>query len=178
MKTEIWSRKYVDDDLMRIGATNFMNNLYEFLGIYQKYLMDDAAGREFEKYYRDYRNITEYHFVNKGVQFVRGLLKNKEIEVSNRNIKRLGRTYKGFPVVLTMYADEVITSILEYIDDNEMLKAVYLHQVVWSNNSEQNLTFQYKLLRRTVRGSEPKAPCARLMDNINAVKWEEKNVFL
>ena len=80
--------------------------------------------------------------------------------------------------IMTMYADEVITSILEYIDDNEMLKAVYLHQVVWSNNSEQNLTFQYKLLRRTVRGSEPGAPCARLMDNINAVKWEEKNVFL
>lgn len=178
MRTVIWSRKYNDDDLLRTGARNFMNNLYEFLGIYQEYLKDDADGREFEEYYRDYRDTTEYHFVNKGVQFTSDLLMNKEIEVSNRNIKRLGRTYEGFPVALSIYADKVIESILEYIDNDEMLKEVYLHQVVWSDNSEQNLTFQYQLLERVVVRTERGFPYVRLMDNINAVRWEERNVFL
>lgn len=178
MKTVIKSRKYADDDLLRIDAKNFMNNLYEFLGIYQKYLRDDTDRRNFEEYYKDHCNTTEYHFVNKGVQFVSGLLMKKEIEVSNRNIKRLGRTYKGFPVILSMYADEVITNILEYIDDNEMLKVVYLQQVVWSDNSEQNLTFQYELLERIVLKNERAAPYVKLMNNIEAVRWEGKNVFL
>ena len=59
-----------------------------------------------------------------------------------------------------------------------MLKEVYLHQVVWSDNSEQNLTFQYQLLERVVLRTERGIPYVRLMDNINAVRWEERNVFL
>ena len=39
------------DNLLRISAQNYINNLFEFLGIYQKYLKEKDIELDFSKYY-------------------------------------------------------------------------------------------------------------------------------
>lgn len=159
------------DNLLRISAQNYINNLFEFLGIYQKYLKEKDIELDFSKYYEDKINTTEYHFVNKGVQFVGMILEENNINVSHRNLKRLGRTYFGFPVILTIYADKVLNVVLNYIFKNKLLKDTYIDKVYCDGNSTVKLDFQYTLLNKVYLNKNGCKLYANLKSNIDHMIW-------
>lgn len=140
-----------DLDLLRTSEENYIRYIYEYIGIYQKYIAEcDYKEVIFEKYYEEHRNITEYHFVNKGVQFLGEMLEKADVPISNRNLRRLGRTYKGFPVILSVYADKVIETALNYIRKDDLLIKTYVNKVFMSGNAKDKLNFQYELLCRRI----------------------------
>lgn len=162
-----------DLDLLRASAENYIRYMYEYIGIYQKYIDEcDYKEDNFEKYYEEHRNITEYHFVNKGVQFLGEMLEKAEVPISNRNLRRLGKTYKGFPVILSVYADKVIETALNYIRNDDMLMETYINKVLMSGGAKDKLDFQYELLCRRVGKKWTYKPYQDLKHNIDNIKWE------
>ena len=84
-----------DLDLLRASAENYIRYIYEYIGIYQKYIVEcDYKDINFEKYYEEHRNITEYHFVNKGVQFLGEMLECRYLTGTFAGLARLTRAFR------------------------------------------------------------------------------------
>lgn len=160
-----------DIDLLRLSALNYMNEIYEMIGIYQEYLQIGNINEEFLSYYETYVGTTEYHYVNKGTFLISGLLQQNNKKESRRNIRRLGRTYKGFPVVLSTKADIIIITALEYISSMDALKEVYLRKL-HNGNVDNPLDFQYELLLRYARRRQIENKLTPLKQRVEEVEWE------
>ena len=99
------------------------------------------------------------------------ILEENNINVSHRNLKRLGRTYFGFPVILTIYADKVLNVVLNYIFKNKLLKDTYIDKVYCDGNSTVKLDFQYTLLNKVYLNKNGCKLYANLKSNIDHMIW-------
>ena len=92
--------------------------------------------------------------------------------ISNRNLRRLGKTYKGFPVILSLYADKVIETALNYIRNDDMLMVTYINKVFMYGGAKDKLDFQYELLCRRLEKDWTYKPYEDLKHNIDNINWE------
>lgn len=162
MKTVYRSTTKEDEDLLRYNGQNHINELFRMIGIYQKYLGEYAVTESFNDYYLAIhgQNEQEFHFANKGIQFIYPLLKKEGIDISKHNMRRFGRTYFGSPVVTTIYADEIIEVCLNYILSDTVLRETYLQSLYAEIPISDKLIFQYEFLTRL------------------AVRYQAPNIFI
>ena len=55
--------------LMAFNGTNAMHHMFEMIGIYDEYISKNE-NLDFKEYFRKYQGKTQFHFRNKGIQFV------------------------------------------------------------------------------------------------------------
>lgn len=159
-----------DIDLISLSQSNYVYMIYEMIGIYQEYLQIGNIKDDFSVYYTNHVGTTEYHHINKGTQLISRLLQENNQKESRRNIHRLGRTYKGFPVVLSRKVDKIILVAIEYINSMLPLKEVYIKNL-YNGNVDEHLKFQYELLVRYAHQRAKRGKKTPLKDCIDQIDW-------
>lgn len=99
------------------------------------------------------------------------MLEQEGIHISKHNIRRLGRTFKGVPVVMSIYIDRVIEVCLEYIFSQDVLTETYMNCLYIDIDVAGKLLFQYDLLIRLARRYPGANIFGALRNNLNNIKW-------
>lgn len=172
MKTVYRSSTKKDEDLLRYNGQNHINELFRMIGMYQKYIGEFAGTESFNEFYLAIygKNEKEFHFANKGIQFIYPLLEREGVDISKRNMRRFGRTYFGSPVVTTIYADKIIEVCLDYILSETVLRETYLQSLCADISISDKLLFQYEFLTRLAAHENPRE-FVLLIERLNIIAW-------
>lgn len=110
-------------ELLACSGINAMYQMFEMIGIYEKYISENTD-LDFNEYFRMYQGTTQFHFRNKGIQFVYNNY-DGELLCSKHDMRRFSRTYAGIPVVFSYFADQIILATLNIINRYDELSKVY-----------------------------------------------------
>lgn len=173
MKTIYRSSTKKDEDLLRYNGQNHINELFRMIGMYQKYLGEYEGKESFREFYVELygRNNEEFHFVNKGIQFIYPMLEQEGIHISKHNIRRLGRTFRGVPVVMSIYIDRIIEVCLNYIFSQNVLTETYMTCLYIDTDVAGKILFQYVLLLRLANRYQVPYIFGPLRDNLENIEW-------
>lgn len=173
MKTVYRSSMKRDGDLKTREEQNYINEIFRMIGIYQKYLKEYAGKESFREFYVELydRNNEEFHFVNKGIQFIYPMLEQEGIHISKHNLRRLGRTFRGVPVVMSIYIDRVIEVCLNYIFSQNVLTETYMTCLYIDTDVAGKILFQYVLLLRLANRYQVPNIFGPLRDNLDNIEW-------
>lgn len=113
--------------LMAFNGTNAMHHMFEMIGIYDEYISKNEK-LDFKEYFRKYQGKTQFHFRNKGIQFVYDNY-DGDLLCSKHDMRRFSRTYTGVPVVFSYFANQIILATLNIINRYKELSTVYNNEL-------------------------------------------------
>lgn len=173
MKIVYRSSTKKDEDLLTYSGQNHINELFRMIGMYQKYIGEYTGTASFIQFYLAVygENEQEFHFVNKGIQLIYPLLAREGINISKHNMRRLGRTFFGSPVVTTIYIDKIIEVCLNYIFSEIVLREAYLQSLYTDNSVACKLRFQFEFLSRLAERYQPPNAFIPLKKRLDSIEW-------
>lgn len=138
-----------DDDFLACHRKNKVYKMYELFGIYERYSLSSAEqDNDFEQFYLGLQGTTEWHFCNKGIQYIHRQMGSPRF-LAKRNMRRFCRTYRGMPIVFTYYASKIIEKLLNLIYENEDVYLVYERHIMQNSSILQHfIDFQNDVIVR------------------------------
>lgn len=142
MSKKFLRNKKNDGTCLDDQSSNKIKVIVILLGIYDEYrykLSTDKCVPDFESYYCDrmgnepylFLDQTKtYYLLNRGAQFLVKICQDQAINTTGKRIKRMCATYHAKAVCIPVNTRAVLSVLFEYIDDNHMLKNVFINIIL------------------------------------------------
>lgn len=156
---------YNDDEMQLLNEKNKIYYMFELIGIHSEFLKSDEE--DFERYYFDRHEKTEFQYRNIGIQTIYELIvadndgktpvyyKNR-YRISKRSMRRFGVTYKNIPVIVQPGWDKVMEIVKQYISAYALLKNIYIKYIMKiGNETSVYMTFQDVCITRYCEKPNP-----------------------